>query len=275
MARGAQGARVSGPPDDVAPSELWRRLSEAPAPSEVFPFPRKGLEDLQIRIFCLRMEAHDTARLTARAKLTGAGIDSRELDNIALREVYGDATAREILALAVHHPDPIPGSELTGAPKYARVWLDADQIKRQLSADEILVLFTLWQMVQRRFGPHEASVTSEKEISAWIERLKDGANAYPLALLDWHRLVELTTCLARRASELSGHLESLRSNWPPTSVSRLERLVSGTTSYGKPHAATSQNGSGDAPPAPPMTAAEAASLAERIWRHGLNAPERE
>lgn len=224
-----------GPPTDVEPSELWRKLSETPRPSDVVDFPRKdGKGDPigKIRIQVLTQEQHDEARERGQKHLVETKkIPLEQIKTDLMREVLGDAVAREVLALACLTENPIPG---TDPPRYGRVFPDGPSIGQKLSADEVGVLFTQYTMVQNRFGPYEGNVHNEDELNAWIKRLAEGASAYPLAALDLQALLGLCLSLARRSYTLCGLLESSWQSLPPSLASDLGRFSLGTGYFSDP-----------------------------------------
>ncbi len=225
---------MPGPPTDVEPSALFRKLQETPAPSEVYDYPRKGV-DMQFRMFVLDVDQHQDARERAQRKLKARGFKAGELDGVNLREVYGDMVARELLSMAVCGVEPIPGSDVRdGGAQYPRHFPSAEALgKASVTADEVAVLFTMYQLTQAKYGPYEHNIENEHQLSQWIDTLVKGASAAPLARCDWRALVESSMLLARRAFLLSACLESQRSSLPPTLVSTLDALGIGTTSFGE------------------------------------------
>ena len=226
---------MAGPPNDVEPSELWRRLNEAPKPSEVIDFPRKdanGKPIDRIRIQVLTMMEHDEARIRAHQWLKEKNIPADEFGGPTIREVYGDAVARELLAMACVSDKAIRGTEDNPCPKYARLFRSGKDME-SLTADELTVLFTSYEMCQRKFGPYEGNLFTEEDVSDWIKRLAEGANAFPLSQLSWHRSVELIMCLARRAYCLSASLGSQFLSLPPTTQSLLKGWAIGTGYFGE------------------------------------------
>lgn len=230
---------MAGPPTDVEPSELWRRLSEAPRPSEVIDFPRTDADGRplgRVRIQVLTMEQHDEARIRAHRYLR----DKRKLPNEdlageSIREVYGDAVARELLCMACLSPEAIRGTgdDVGTAPRYSRIFPSADAIGERLTADEVATLFTAYLMVQQRFGPYEGNTTGP-DVDEWVRRLVEGGRAYPLAPLNWHQLADLTLSLAQRLWSVFQSLESQRESLPSSLVSELESLGFGMSLSGEP-----------------------------------------
>lgn len=266
------------PPEDVEAALLWQKLSEHPRPSDVVDFPRKdgeGRPIAKIRMQVLTLEQHDEARLRAQAHLK----DERKLklEDFATeiaKEVIGDAVAVELLALACVSVKPIKDSDSVGGPvRYARMFRDGNQIRTSLAADEIATLFTTYLMVQRKFGPTERLVASEEDLTAWIRRLAEGGNEYPLAPLDSLQLASLTTSLAVRAYSLSQILASQRSTLPPTLALDLESWGIGTSFSGvRPERSTETGGENsdepgrltDAEPGEEISVEAAAEVARRL-----------
>jgi hypothetical protein len=284
------------PPEDVQASELFRKLSEAPRPSEVVDFPRRDpvtkLPVAKVRIQVLNLDEHDEARIKADVWLREKKrIDKSLLEGKGIQQVLADRVARELLAMACLSVNAIPGTEDQGKPKYARQFITADQLAF-LMPDELEALWMMHQMVQHRYGPYEGNLESDEQTTAWMKRLAEGASALPLGRLGWHHLVELTTSLAERAYTLSAILAGQSSNLPPTLAASLKNWGIGTTSFGvRPASATSIGlteadlGISESPefagvteeeleammapklPDRPVTPAEAAELARTLFRH--------
>lgn len=236
---------MANPPADVEPLSLFEKLQEVPAPSEIYAYPRKGV-DMKFRMFVLGVDDHQAAREKAIAKLKAKGHDAADRDTINLREVFGDMVARELLAMAVRHIDPIPGSEATpGGLQYGRHFHSAEALgEARVTADEVAVLFTMWQLTQAKYGPYEWNIENEHQLSRWVEKLAVGASAAPLARCDWQALVESSMLLARRAFLLSACLESQRSTLPDTLASTLDALGMDTSLFGELPAKLTNTGLG-------------------------------
>lgn len=223
------------PPNDVEPSELWRKLEES-EPAEVVDFPRYGKDGKpigQIRIKALRMNAHDDARVRAREKLRKKPRvvkEDFEGANI-IREVEGDMVARELLWLAC--TVDTPKTRADGTEWYPQAFPNPEAIGERLTGDEIAVLFSSYLMIQQKYGPSPGSMT-EEEIDKWIERLVEGGSALPLARLNSHQLAKLLWSLAHRNYTLCRTLESQRSNLPDTLNAALESLSFDISCFGTP-----------------------------------------
>lgn len=230
---------MAGPPDNVEAKELWLKLSEAPAPSEIVDFPRRGADGKpirQIRIQVLSMAAHDEARMLAHQRLAKQGIKPEDTNqSVLLQEVLGDAVAREILAMSCVTVKPIHGDdEDTVKPTYGRLFVDGESLRQLLTPDEVTVLFNSYLLVQEKWGPLETTVNGDEELNAWVERLAEGGSLVPLAATSSVSLAGLCLSLAQRVSTLS---ELLRAQWqslPPGLASSLDGLLTGTGSSGEP-----------------------------------------
>jgi hypothetical protein len=274
------------PPKDVEPCDLFLKLQETPAPSEVIDFPRKDPETgepvFQVRIMVLGMTDHHWARLRARAWAKKEGLDKDDLVGPSA-EVYGDIVARYLLFRAVRHPNPIKGSEDTEhGLRYPYFFPKPEAVDDVLRSTELESLFNAYILVQNKWGPFEGSIDSDAELTAWVKMLAEGASMLPLARRDWHQLAELSLLLARRAYILSAHLESQSSSLPDTSAAVLETLGIGIGWFGSEPATTTDDGSeadgepaaewpeelphplNRPPPGEPITTEQAANLARML-----------
>jgi hypothetical protein len=270
---------MSGPPKDIPASELFLKLCEIPRPSEVVDFPRvdpdTGKPVCKIRIQVLTMVQHDEARIRAFKKLKkGRELSAEDMESSLLREVCGDRVAREVLAMSCLHEKPIKGTVEAGSPRYGKFFNNVDELDN-LTADELMVLFSTYEIVQHRFGPNRRTIDSDEELNAWIERLKDGASVYPLAGQSWHQLANLCFSLVERVSALSGHLESQSESLQHISDAQKRNWAIGTGLFGQQRAETmtagqdlSSNSRNEAIPKlpnEPITTEEAAAIGRRLF----------
>ncbi|HEX5076804.1 MAG TPA: hypothetical protein VFW03_26590 [Gemmatimonadaceae bacterium] len=238
---------MPGPPEDVPASELFLKLQETPAPTEVVNFPRKTSDGKPIgttRIRVLRGEDQEAARNRAKEYLKAKFKMTNE--DLAVQpgaSLLGDATAREILAMACL-TEKSHGGEAQGAPYYPLVFPNADAIGKLLSTDETAVLFQCYLLVQAKYGPFERNVQTEQDLSAWIKRLVEGAAEFPLRQLSSVQWAELASFLAQRAHTLSVILECLLPSLPPTLASRLATYSLGTGFFGRRASSTSTGSDG-------------------------------
>jgi hypothetical protein len=230
------------PPPDVPADELWLKLSE-PKPSEVIDFPRKdgGKPIGRIRIQVLSMEDHNRARLSAQNELRKSAalvgltkLEANDMLSPAVQEVLGDLTAHELLAMACLREAAFigPGTD-PDRPTYPRLFREANELRAKLTSQETLVLFNAYLLVQEKYGPFENGAFTDEEVSAWVRRLEEGADSFPLLQLSLHRLAQLALLLADRVSSLSRTLASQWGSLPSTLRSDLERFSIHTSFSGK------------------------------------------
>lgn len=234
---------------EVEPSELWLKLCE-PRPSEVIDFPRKdrnGEPIGKVRIQVLRMEDHNNARLKAtkalKQSIKEAGLnelDKNEMESDAVREVLGDLIAHELLCMACF-TDNDQGNDENGNPIYGRIFGKPGQIRSALTADETLVLFNAYRLVQFKFGPFEATLNDDGDIEAWVQRLKEGGSAFPLLVLPLPQLAELTYKLSAKISLVCQILGSHLSSLPDTLVSDLKNCFTDMSLFGEPQNSSTQS----------------------------------
>jgi len=229
---------MAGPPKDVPARALWLKLRETPRPSEVVDFPRMGPDGQaisKVRIQVLTQEEHDRARLIAHDVVKRKhGLGEQEINSAVIQDgVYADAVAREVLAMAVVSAEPIPGTENNATPTYAREFTDGTEIGKVLYSDELAILFNAYVVTQHKFGPTESTVSSREEVTAWVQRLKEGGAAYPLLSLSWQALAELAMQLGARSWSLSSILESQFSSLPSSTQSLLATLGIGNGWFGE------------------------------------------
>lgn len=228
---------MPGPPDDITPSELFLKLQESPRPSEVVNFPRKTADGKPIdttRIQVLRGEDHDAARLLVKRKLCEKyKIKPEDLEGTLGAAVLNDGVARELLAMACLTEKRMANTT-EEAPRYPRVFPDAESIGRLLTADETATLFQTYLLVQTKYGPFDKVCQTEEELSAWIVRLVEGAADYPLGRVSSAHWAELASSLAARAYLLSVVLTSLWSSLPDSLKSRLGACSLDTGLFGGP-----------------------------------------
>lgn len=199
------------PPTDIPASELWLKLKSAPRPSELVEFP--WMKGEKVRIQVLRLDEHESCRLTALTRLKDRKFSPEEVP----QEIYGDAVAVEVLWRAVVRPDPLERPD--GTLDYYPIAPNSDELRRTLTADQLVTLFNLYLQVQHRLGPTEKSVSSIADLNAWVDRLVAAESEFPLASFTWPQLAELTSLLAREVSQLRASQVSQETSSQPTSES--------------------------------------------------------
>lgn len=232
------------PPKDISAKDLFVKLTEAPRPSEIIDWPRKVERDgklepvARVRVRVLTMRDHDEARLRAHSWLKDERkMKAEDMQGPTVREVFGDAVAREVLAKAIVHVTPIEGTEESGSPKYPRIFGEGKDLE-SITPDELVCLFQAYQLVQEKYGPYENNLASEAEVTAWVKRLTEGAGLSPLSQASSHQLAELNISLSRRVSSLSRILESLLPSLDESSAAALSSLDIGTGLFGSPASKT-------------------------------------
>jgi hypothetical protein len=226
------------PPNDVSPRALFLKLIERPYPSEVVPFPRldaNGKPICMVRIRVLPFEEHEAAQLAAEKRIRNqftAEEYAHAERTASLRQIIDDAVTAEMVSRVVVAVDAVDGSD---PPVYPTMFINADEVRR-LTPDEVSLLFSMYLMVQARFGPYEGSFRTEDEIKAWVTRLTDGASAFPLAQIGSRQRDELLLLLATRSSILYSLLDCPPENLPTLLESLRTSLATGT-GLSSPHAA--------------------------------------
>jgi hypothetical protein len=266
---------MAGPPDDVSAAELYLKLSE-PKPSEVFDFPRKdekGKPVCRVRLQVLSGSQQEEARIFGHKKLKEKyRLKEEDMGGVTMREVAGDAVARELLAIACRFEKPIKNTEEddTG-PSYPRMFRDANHVN-ELTSNEILVLFNAYLLTQEKYGPFERDFESKEDLDRWVKRIEEGGAEFPLLHLSLPRLVELTSSLAGRISSLYRLIASQWSSLPDSLKLDLRNFSEDISSYGSAPEELDPSGSESSPdddiPAfkqeQPLTIEEAKELALRL-----------
>lgn len=222
------------PPEDEQPSALFSKLLEMPRPTEVIDFPRndeQGNPVARIRIQVLTSPEHDAARELAYKALKKKGYTGEDLSSPAIREVLGDAIAKELIAMACVSEQNYGEPE---KPLYKREFRNsADLNKVGIRADELAVLFGAYQMTQNKYGPFERNLSAE-DVDAWIQRLGEGAAEFPLLRLALPQLVQLAHSLGERLFTLYRTLGSQPQALPTSLASLLPDSFTDTGSVGSP-----------------------------------------
>lgn len=211
-----QGARAGGPPKDVEPSELARRLMDTKRPSDILPFVRNdedGNPLCEYRMTILTQDEIDSCwanaeQYTRRVFKSKIGTSDAEINMIrreAWNEVYENAKLVEVLYTAMRDKDDVN----------KRLWTAPSEIRKLLTQDECATLFRSYEEVQFKWGPLWRMLTAE-EIDEWIVKLTEGAASYPLGHLGQGALVQLIASLAFRLKNLRSDIGSSGSPSEPT-----------------------------------------------------------
>jgi hypothetical protein len=188
------------PPQGVAPSALWSMLAAMPRPHRVVDFPRK-MPDTdeaigQVAIWPLtseeKMISATAAEKFAKEKLRIEAKASEE--NLGYQAVFESASVCEVLWRACRRPEDL---KLPAFPSPA-------ELRKNLTDDELAVLFRSYILVKFEVGPIVAEMTSADE-DAWIATLAKAGDALPLSFLSQEAHERLTLSLAcRLASSTTG-----------------------------------------------------------------------
>lgn len=254
-------------PPEMEPSALFTKLLEMPRPSEVIDFPRKDAQGNPIgrlRMQILTSIEHDRARETAHNALRARGLKNEDMTAPAIKEVLGDAVAKELIAMAALTESAQVADPVTGNPVYGRVFRNGKDVD-QLGADEITILFNAYMLVQHMFGPFERNLVPE-DIDAWIQRLGEGAAEFPLLNLPLPQLVLLAQSLGERLFTLYRILASQLSSLPPSLAAALPGFFTATTSVGSPPDVADQGGSVPSGEAPSSITTDQATEMARNFR---------
>lgn len=262
------------PPENMKPSELWLKLCEMPAPSEVMDFPRrdaKGKWVGKIRMMVLDCEQIDLCRLRALERFRNMPrAEKGDEEGYMGKEIIADLTARELLAQACHSEHAYNADTEPDNPKYLRIFMLPEHLDK-LRRDELVSLFFAYQLVQRKYGPIEGELSGH-EVDAWIKTLVEGGSALPLAQLGSEAQVKLIQFLAVRVYSLSATLSRQYSQLPRPLVSALETWGIDTSFFGVPHPDSASDGTTasdaiapiDLPRKPDVTIEEAIDAARAL-----------
>jgi hypothetical protein len=178
--------------EDLKPVDLWLAITAMPRPSDVVDFPRKGKDGNpvgQVRIQILTQEEQILCSAEAERFTKKAIKDLPKNDEAQLgyQNVYNNSAAVEILFHACRQRDDI------SKPFFP----SRDVLRKYLTPDEVGVLMMNYYTVQSQMGP-VVSYMSEDEVDAWIVRLGEGGQRYPLDSLSLEALKGLAFTLASR-----------------------------------------------------------------------------
>lgn len=206
MANNSKKHVGNGPPQEMAPSELWAHLINIPRPFREFDFPR--LDPItkkpfsKIAIWVLSQEELIISEAAAERFTRNLFKNEMPKDGeqaTAYNDIYRNAASVEVLFRACRDVN-----DLT-RPAFPSPSL----MRKHFSTDEIGVLMNHYLTTQAEVGPIISKMT-ESEMDQWIKKLEDGANHYFLDLLSSEALKDLLRhsvyrlSLSSIASGLSG-----------------------------------------------------------------------
>jgi hypothetical protein len=192
---------LSGPPTNVDPGALFAKLTSVPRPFKVIDHPRKDPETGQAIIQIALVPLTEGQLMACRA---GAEAYSRLMlkdddgkktpgDSLGYRDLYVNAVYVEFLARACRHPGNL------AFPVFPN---GADQIRQNLTSDEVAVLFAACELWQAESGPIVSTMSAE-EMQAWIDVLAEGASRVPLSQLSSAAKNDLLLHMASRIRSYS------------------------------------------------------------------------
>lgn len=171
---------MPGPPENTEASELWLALTQVPRPHRIVDFPRNlpGTTTPvgQIAIWPLTQEEQVASNTEADRFTKSLLKEAQRKDdaNLGYHHTYANETAVQVLFRACRDANNLQKAAFPSPT----------QLRQQLTADEVGVLFNSYLRVQSEVGPIAAYMT-EDEMNAWLERLGEGGSAFPLDLVSW------------------------------------------------------------------------------------------
>ena len=210
------------PPTDLKPSALVALLCEQPFSSMVVPFPRAGFPDVRLRTLESLEQSQADVAATRTVERRYSGLKAEMLPYLAVDNAKGNTYAAEILARACYERDPVAGSD---PPEYRRVFESGEQVEKLLTTGQIAQLMAEWVTVQNRLaGSEDVVCRSEAEVTAWVERLKEGLRGYPFLPIDSQARGELACLLSQRVSSVC---QLAAESTPEQLPTRLASLLAG------------------------------------------------
>jgi hypothetical protein len=172
---------MSGPPSNIDPGALFAKIVAVPRPHKIIDHPRldpeTGKPIIQIALTPLTegqlMACRAAAESYARMMLKDDDKSKTPGDSLGYRDLYVNAVFVEFLARACRHPAMLQFPVFPGG---------SDQIRQNLTSDEVAVLFSAAEIWQSESGPI-VSTMSEPEMKAWVDVLAEGASRVPLSAL--------------------------------------------------------------------------------------------
>lgn len=195
------------PPKDVTGAQMWAEITQCPREFRLVPFPRawKG-EQVEVAMVILTQEESFLANLAAEKNVRKMLRDDMPAKGSDMTEGYVKlfelAAGPEILFRACRNPLDI------GKPFFRT----REEISKFLTTDEIGILLREYTMVRVEMGPILTELTAD-EMDAWIDRLTEAEDLYPLVLLDAELLNRALRTMVSRLKALRTEKNSATS--PP------------------------------------------------------------
>lgn len=174
---------MAGPPNDVAPADLWIKLTERPRPTCDFQMPGAD-KDGQPLPFCKLwiMTEHELHLARAQADLYAKKVllGENKVGDLGYADIYRNELFVQLVAAAARNPNNII-FPVFNSPKHAR---------EKLTSDELTAFAEAYNIFRRHSGPLISDMTKD-EMDAWIDVLMKGGSAVPLARLEFHAVTAL------------------------------------------------------------------------------------
>jgi hypothetical protein len=189
---------LSAPPKDVAPSDLWLKLTQRPRPKTVVPFPSKdktiGGESIgDVALWVLtESELHSVRANADKVAKEFCGATSKSGD-LGYEDAYRNEAVFQLVCIACRNPSNLSQPAFVH-PKLAR------QI---LTTDEIAQLAMAYNAFRLESGPLVSEMTAE-EMEAWLQVLREGGSRVPLARLSGEALSDLVMFLVSKLTPSTG-----------------------------------------------------------------------
>lgn len=206
---------MSGPPDDIAPSELWAALMQLPRPSKDVDFPGKdpgGNPIGKLKMVVLTQAEHMVC-IAAADKVAKELIKEAKKDEptLAFDNLFHNAASVEVLARACRDFNDVERPAFP-SPK---------QIRTKFTADQIGQLTRQYLQTQAELGPIVAWMTREEE-DAWVAKLAEGGSVFPISFLSVEAQDRLLLSLACRLQKFLTAMSSAGSQLDESSTSSAD-----------------------------------------------------
>lgn len=177
------------PPKDVAPSDLWQKLSERPRPTTTIPFPvRAGAQSPGDLVLWVLTEA-EMSSIRARSDVEAKRMLSGDIKpgDLGYAEIFRNEMFVQLVALAARNP---------AAPEFP-AFPTAQGLRAKCTTDEIGSIAMAYGQFRAEQGPVVSELT-EPQMEAWLKVLQEGASRVPLALLSGEALIDLIMFLVSK-----------------------------------------------------------------------------
>lgn len=166
-------------------TDLWAALTALPKPHRIVDFPRKDGKGGTIGQMAMVVLRHEDSLACIRdadafAKKALRAEAKKDEENRGYNDLFTNEAAVQILYRACRDAKDLKRSAFP-SPK---------AMKLELSDDEIAVLYNTYDRIRVELGPIISHMTPE-EMDAWLDRLAEGGQSFPLGLLSSEMLGQL------------------------------------------------------------------------------------